>query len=161
MYFTYSQETWDSVCVLGPLSVWALVCAPICPHKAILWEASFPTLSPFPDTLHLATVSESVCAFVCVSVFPGFPHGETRRLIPFTSRNSLGSGAGLVDSSPSMPKSCPAFFGFTESTGAQTYLKKTSPEPAVQCLDERKSLNWPIQGLWNQRTRDEEEGICL
>lgn len=77
---------------------WALVCAPICPHKAIHSGSPFSLLQTLRTWRRCPK-----CARLLAS------HGENRRLIPFTSRNSLGSGAGLVDSSPSMPKSVQLF----------------------------------------------------
>lgn len=98
MYFTNSQETWDSVCVLG-----FSLRSDLSSQGHTFGE---PVFSPFPFFRHNAPGDGSRSACVCFLA----SHGENRRLIPFTSRNSLGSGAGLVDSSPSMPKSVQFFW---------------------------------------------------
>lgn len=119
----------------------ALVCAPICPHKAIHLGSLFSRPFPFSDTTHLATVPE---VRVCVSWLP------TARIAD-SSLSLHGTALGLERdwwTPVHLCQNLSSFSGFTGSTGAQTYLKKkTSPEPVVQCLDERKVLNWPTQGL--------------
>ncbi len=145
MYFTNSQETWDLVCVLGPLSTLSFSqCSKFVLTRPYCWGVCFLALSLFQTHRTCRQCPECACFLAS--------HGEKCRLVPFTSRNSLGSGVGLVDSSPSMPKSVQFYWKHWCTNLCE---KKTSPEPAVQCLDERKLLNWPIQGLWNRRTWEE------
>lgn len=148
MYFTNSQETWDSVCVLGSLSTLSFsLRSDLSSQGHTFGEPVFP----FADTPHLATVPE-----VCAS--SGFPRWESQtHPFHFTEQPWVWSGTGGLQSI--YAKICPAFPGLLEALVHKLTWKKTSPEPAVQCLDESKLLNWPTQGLWNRRTW--EEGICL
>lgn len=146
MYFTNSQETWDSVCVLG-----FSLRSDLSSQGHTFGE---PVFSPFPFFRHTTPGDDSRSVYV--SWFP------TARIAD-SSLSLHGTALGLERdwwTPVHLCQNLSSFSGFTGSTGAQTYLKKkTSPEPVVQCLDERKVLNWPTQGLWNRRTW--EEGICL
>ncbi len=130
---------------------WALVCAPNLSSQG--HAVGEPVFSPFP--FFRLTVPVDRVRSVRVSWIPTVRNADS-------SLSLHGTALGLERdwwTPVHLCQNLSSYSSFTGSTGAQTYLKKTSPEPAVQCLDERKLLNWPIQGLWNRRTR--EEGICL
>lgn len=87
----------------------ALVCAPICPHKAIHLGSLFSRPFPFSDATHLAKVPE-----VCVCVFPGFPRRESQtHPFHFTEQPWVWSGTGGLQSI--YAKICPVFLVLLEA----------------------------------------------